>query len=320
MAKDDIIFHTYIGNPSIVGGRWWPILKSNITAEGYRIYDVSLPVDEAGLDRALRVKPGLIFLYWRWPMDDRRYPDRQAAYLRQLTLIDYAIENKTPVLIFDGDLQPGVEECAEALRFNGNRVVVAAPMLFPKRGYMRLMYPMCYSLPKFVPKLYDFCYIGNNYGRYDEMRGVLGLPFFENKTNLIYGNWLDFSIDRQTPEEIKRDFPFVQFKGRAQSNEVISLLSRAVFTYHFAKPEYNSTGFITMRWQEAATAGCLGLSTTSFRLPSEMKDQFRLNPDKAYADAVAYRSMVLSQYRLLEFISRYDQWSPVLRDLTGIYR
>ena len=321
MGKQDILFHTYAGKPSSVGGTWVQILKANIAQDGFRVHDVSSPTADAeAVDRMLSTKPSLIILYWRWPMDERRYPDRQQAYERQLDLLDYAIDSKTSVLIFDGDLQPGAEEATELLRMAGCNVKLAAPMLFPKRGYIRLMYPMSHRLPTFVPKMYDFCYIGNNYGRYEEMVEVLSRPFFEGKRNHVFGNWLNLSDEREKPEQVKVDFPYVNFNPPVPPESVTDLLARARFTYHFGKPEYNECGFMTMRWQEAASAGCLGLATDCFRLTSSLETAFRLSPQKAYVDPMSYASGVVSQYRLIEYLCQYRQWSPVLRDLTGVYR
>lgn len=318
MGNQDILIHTY-NNPR-VGGSWWPFLQLNLSLHGFRTHDVSVPAPQSELPRAFAAKPGLIFLYWRWPMDPSQYPDRQAAYERQLDILDYAMENKVPTIIYDGDLQPGAEEAVDLLRYSDCQAILAAPMLFPKKGYTQLFYPMIYLLPSFkYEKLYDFCYVGNNYGRYDQMKEILNRPFFSESKNYIFGNWLIPSPNRQSIEQIKADFPYVTFGTPVEPEMVRPALASARFTYHFARPDYNECGFVAMRWQEAASAGCLGLMTEDFVAPDNFRNVFGLRPEAAYESDTNYRSMVTSQFRIIELMSSFQRWLALVRGvLRGI--
>ena len=317
MGKQDILMHNYVPENLRVGGSWWSAAHVLLSSQGLRTHDVSTPkISDEQLGRVLDLDPGLVFLYWRWPME--LYPERQAAYERQLSILVWAMDKKKSIVIFDGDLQPGAEEAADAARYAGCQVKLVAPMLYPKAGYEQLFYPMVHYFWSLIqPKQYDFCYVGNNYGRYDTMKATLNKQFFAQLDNRIFGNWMKPSPSRATSETVKHDFPFIQFFDPIQPFEAMLELSFARFTYHFAKPEYERYGFVTMRWQEAAAAGCLGFVTDGFRLTKELDLAYRLPLETAYpADYSEYIKAVKSQYKVLRYLFPPDNWSSFLLNMT----
>ena len=317
MGKQDILMHNYVPENLRIGGSWWSAAHVLLSSQGLRTHDVSVPkISDEQLGRVLDLDPGVIFLYWRWPMESQ--PDRHSAYERQLSILDWAMDKKKPIVIFDGDLQPGAEEAADAARYAGCQVKLVAPMLYPKAGYEQLFYPMVhYSWAQIQAKRYDFCYVGNNYGRYDSMKTVLNNQFFAQLDNRIFGNWMKPSPYRASPETVKLDFPFVQFFDPIQPFEAMLELSSARFTYHFAKPEYERYGFVTMRWQEAAAAGCLGFATDEFRLTKELELAYRLPLETASStDRIQYLKAVKAQYQTLRFLFPPINWSSFFYDMT----
>jgi len=201
----------------------------------------------------------IIFLFWRWPMPD--YPDRDTAYSRQLSIIKRAANLKIPIVVHDQDHK--IDDKMKSF-LTGYAVRLTEPSLHPRLGFESLMYPSSYSLTrKYQPhSRFGLAYIGNNYERYEQAKKYVVHP---RVLASFYGNWVIKSPSRETPEQVEHDFPNVLFEGRLEADQVVTRLANASATIHLAKPSYNETGFITMRWAEAASAACPAL------IPSEFK-------------------------------------------------
>lgn len=93
---------------------------------------------------------------------------------------------------------------------------------------------------------YDLVYIGNRYGREEQMDEFLdGL---EDLDILVCGNWPD--RDQEVTE--KYDFDFV---GSTPHFATIPTLRLGKASFHVGKPDYNEIGMLTLRPFEASTAG-----------------------------------------------------------------
>lgn len=194
------------------------------------------------------------FFYWRWPMPDPRYADRQAAYELQIELLD---ERKwgPQVVIFDGDLKLGLAD-KETLERGGGRWFV--PALLAPDEY-RLLYPSIKSNRPLSGRLFPLAYVGNNYERYEQTKRLIG----SQKADL-WGNWMEPGPGRADPSVVQSDLSGSTFHGRIAQDAVVSTLAASAWTIHLAKPEYCSTGFVTYRWAEAAQAGCPAMIPAEF--------------------------------------------------------
>lgn len=93
---------------------------------------------------------------------------------------------------------------------------------------------------------YDLVYIGNRYGREDQMDKFLeGL---EDLDILVCGNW----PDREQEVTEKYDFDFV---GSTPHFATVPTLRLGRASFHVGKPDYNEIGMLTLRPFEAKAAG-----------------------------------------------------------------
>ena len=309
--------HTYRG-PSSVGQSWWESLCYKLAHHSFIPLDASTVEGQkdAPLDQVFSELPDLLFLYWRWPFPEGTR--KQEAYLRQQELLDFALGARIPVLILDGDLQPGVLDVADNLRRYDLKVVVAAPMLYPRAGYRQLFYPVSYVWPMpiafpFQFKKYDFAYVGNDYRRYEQMQWYLNNPTHAGMDMRIWGNWLDYNEEAK----LKKDFPYVKFMGRLPQDQILDILGPAYFTYHFAPPEYCDCGFVTMRWQQAASSGTVAILPNEFKASATIRKLFSYQPEDFYSDGNLYRSIVNQQFSAISSLSDFTQWKSLIHEMLG---
>lgn len=96
---------------------------------------------------------------------------------------------------------------------------------------------------------YDLVYVGNRWGREDEMQAFLDDCRDAGHSLLVAGNWVD-----REPELVK-DHDWVEWVGSTPHFSTIPLLSLGRATFHVGKQDYNELGFVTMRAAEAWMAG-----------------------------------------------------------------
>ena len=230
-----------------------------------------------GLVKATVKEVDMIFCYWRWQLPDtERYRPRNEAYAFQMKALTEAFSSNTPVIVFDGDLKIDLEQHRWLLQ-SGARLVM--PAFYPLEGYETLFYPMVYSEGSYDPTGRNgVVYIGNNYERYDMAVKYMSWPRYSYKGMskamdpkfTIYGNWVDPSPYRESPEQVRADFPNALFPGYLDQRLVIETLAKAKATVHIAKPEYASIGFIALRWFEAVAAGTPAFVPVDWHLPCPM--------------------------------------------------
>lgn len=211
-----------------------------------------------------------IIIMWRWKIPG--YPMRSKLHDVQWEYIQLAHEYGIPILIHDQDhMMTGVE--VETLR-NTSNVILAAPELRPRTFFRELHYPNPYKLKEpELGKIGDLIYIGNNYNRFDEAVEFLGGSAQKGLSVKVYGNWLEKSPGRESPEEVKKAMPKVQFCGRLPQSQIIDEMAKQWATIHLAKPSYYRNGFITIRWAEAAAAGILAFIPERFYLPEYFRQR-----------------------------------------------
>lgn len=259
--------------------------------------------------------PSAIVLNWRWQMP--AYPQRQIAYERQMFLIEFAKEHKVPVLIYDLDLMDpqGVIAAHDDLARAGCVCIVSCPAFSPKVEHYTKLMPVApstnYMNPNHSKKNVYRMYIGNNYGRINQMKREWG-----KKSFVAYGNWLELSDGRESPEELSKMFPHGVFKGRLPQDKVFETLNTAYTTTHFAKPIYGCWGFITQRWAEAAIAGTIATAPEDFKhsLPADVYSAFRpqLREDTVVHNAYAYNEVLRMQRQVVNNIFGLEPWLDVL--------
>lgn len=262
---------------SAAGGQWTRKVWDYLHLHEIDVTNVS--VDESGdsrLNTAQYYRPDAIVLCWRWPMPN--YPERHAAWALQMNLLEYATTSSIPVLIHDQDMKFDVRNEIEAFRNRGLKALITMPAFYPPKGIYTLHFPNPFdniATRNVWPKRYRFGYIGSNYERYDQVYEAWGGTNAFGVDAHIWGNWLEPSPSRESPEQVKNDFPYVTFHDRIAQTDVLETLSQVMYTYHFCKPEYAKVGFITARWYEAAVAGTLAIVPDEMRLPPNFESVFK---------------------------------------------
>lgn len=305
-------------NTSTGGGQWLQYLIDKLTEAGHEVVNASVGESDLrihALGKALGQQIDVILLCWRWPMED--YPQRHAAYERQQFLLNLASKTNTPVLIHDQDLKSNILQ--ELTLYPRLRCLLTMPAFNPPPGYSTLHFPNPFNLNVPLPskaalteRLYSHTYIGNNYERYDIMKQTWGHE--AEFTSNIWGNWLEPSSNRESPEQVVKDFPSTVFHGRLPQSEALTVLGQSMFTQHFAKPEYDEYGFMTIRWCEAAAAGCLAFCDPLFIMPEAYRNAF-VESRMAVEDEGDYLTYLHLQRRIIESVQSIEPWFVILQGL-----
>lgn len=267
----------------------------------------------------------MILCYWRWQLPDiERYRTRNAAYAFQMKALTEASWREIPVVVYDCDLMIDAKMRQFLL---SDDVKLMMPAFYPYEGYETLHYPMVYHVgTKGEHKREGIVYVGNNYSRYDMARrylnwpngncneGQLRLPLAEDPSFTIYGNWMDRSQFRESPEQVSSDFPNAKFPGLLDQNLTIDVLRKAKATVHIAKPEYADIGFIALRWFEAVAAGTPAFVPEEWHLPIEMPkaiDAYGISLELQFNPHVL-EILLAKQRELVEPMS-FDPWIAMFK-------
>lgn len=203
------------------------------------------------------------------------YKERNKAYDNQMRLIELAGDANVPLLILDGDHKLTQDDITYI--HSNAKATLVAPELSPREGFEQLFYPnphelrnpMINRMPFFSD--IDLIYIGNNYERWDQWLEFVAKPANLGMKVTCFGNWLEPHPDRHSPEEVKKAAPTIRFPGRISQDAVIPNYLVADTTAHLSKPSYCKTGFVTMRWAEAAAAGTFAFIPREFEgMPNEI--------------------------------------------------
>lgn len=307
------------------GAKWTSFLFKKLKDEGHTVVWLG---DGLAPENTIQGKVKdcqVLVLPWRWSMPD--YPERERAYSRQFSILDTAEMYHIPVLVHDEDYK--ISD-ADAKFLKRIKAKIARPELYPQRGVISLIFPNPYIGPAAqlplpgMPKI-DLTYVGNNYERYEQAKTFIQKFSFKYRV-AMYGNWLEQSANRETPERVHTDFPNVYFGGRLAQQKVIDVLQKSVTTIHLFKPEYEHAGFVTIRWAEANAAGCPAFVPSTFHLPMGIASKLRQcgflvnSADDMIRsfDSMDQDRLEQARYIFSDFVSKYmsaDRWLEVITNV-----
>jgi hypothetical protein len=332
----NILFHTWDpglidDKPNSAGGSLWiKYLWRELISEGHSILwaGAGKPIGTMSLEDFNDLgdcieHTDVVVLFWRWLMD-KQYKDRNEARDQQARILMLATGLHKPVLVHDQDHKISSAE-VEFLRSMGN-VTLAAPEIAPRPGFRTLHFPNPY--PIFRDPWKDkvvflaenqLIYIGNNYERWTQFLEFIAKPAESGLRTVVYGNWMEPGPNRQSPEEVRAAAPKVRFMGRLPQNQILDMLTTADATVQLAKDSYCDTGFITMRWCEAAAAATLSFVPQQFKhVPSGFEEAVvRDGHDLVmkYMKMQQYERVVKQQQKWVKENMRVDAWKSLLREL-----
>lgn len=210
----------------------------------------------------------IIFMNWRWQLPEK-YKERNNLYYQQMEILN-RVAGRVPIVVHDQDHKISDKDLKHLQSFNRS-IRLTAPEFFPRDGFKTLHYTNAYGSQLMEDKMpfltfYALMYVGNVYERYDQAVKFIA-PFSEMFHTKVFGNWLEKGPDRPGPTKVRDDFPNVEFAGRIKQTSIIPNFLETTTTIHLHKPSYGETGFITMRWFEAAAAGIMAFIPDTFRLP-----------------------------------------------------
>lgn len=215
----------------------------------------------------------VLFLEWRWKTykNDRTHPSFNKAlyepdYDRQVQLIEH-YKTRCPIIAWDTDHKITADD---ELRWP--ELLIADPALLPRpltRQRARLPFWSDWnSLISVSSPLPIYGLVGNNYERDEQFKKY----YFDVQNTVrskgvqvsMYGNWLQNSPERQSPQSLISDNPYVSFGHRMNFYDSMHVMNTFICTTHVSKQSYYETGFISPRYFEAVAVGCPAL------MPEEM--------------------------------------------------
>jgi len=185
-------------------------------------------------------------------------------------VIDAGHRLGVPVLGFDRN-NWGQDLPSEAQK----KVHLLRPYMQPAEGSWsgQTFFPYPYD-PDYWPHCtlepqYDLVYVGNRYGREEQMDSFLdGL---EDLSILVAGNWPD------RDQSVTEQYDHVQFVGSTPHFSTIPFLALGRMTFHVGKPDYHRIGMFTPRLVEAALADRVCAVSSEHDHTGWCPDQFVVN-------------------------------------------
>jgi hypothetical protein len=217
----------------------------------------------------------VIFMEYRWSTwkNDRTHPDHRADRYepdldRQNEILKH-YHGKVPIIVWDTDLKitPEFEQ-------QWPEVIIADPAVDPVTlTRKRVSLPFWTDFQELMPAVEPypiFGYVGNNYERDREFQ-----KFYFNVSPharmmgvqvSMYGNWLQRSPERSSPESLISSYKDVAFNHRMGFYDSMAVMNKFIGTVHVSKQRYYETGFVSPRYFEALAVNCPALVPAPFKL------------------------------------------------------
>jgi hypothetical protein len=196
----------------------------------------------------------ILFVEWRWPTYKNFGETKKESDLdRQEALLSY-YHGKIPVVLWDTDCKITYED-----ERRWPLAILADPGLNPKlltRKRERLMFWSDWEEKIPVSEnAHEYGYVGNNYDRKEQFEKYYAQPAIDLRNMGIqtsaYGNWLEFSIERDHPYTTIQKYHNISFRERVNFYESMKVLNNMLFTTHITKDEYAKHGLVTARYLES---------------------------------------------------------------------
>lgn len=262
----------------------------------------------------------VFYAEWRWPMANNSGPNpANSDWTRQAQLMNEYHHRGTPIIVFDTDMKIRPED-----EFRWNRMIVGEPTISHSeilRKRIRLNW-----VTDFVP-YYDtptnpiaYCYLGNNYERTDQFTKYYGTPAPYLRDvgiqTVVHGNWLERSSERESPEQILKNFKCVDFGSRLSYKDGMRMMASSICTSNLAKSEYYKHGFVTSRIYESILTGIPCLTPTEHKhlAPVGLGDWLIDSPEDVIGKVTYLRGM--SQDARRDLVGRQLQELKKLGDFS----
>lgn len=254
--------------------------------------------------------------------------DGQEHYMDQQDLLESALMLGTPVLIFDQ--QGGHEENPveilddpriELDMFNksGVPMKLTMPAFFPLQDFDTLHIPYPFQRGRHKPfhtnRLYKRSYVGHSDERYGQ-----ALEWFREIEGDLWGDWLEGSH-----EQTLIDFGVgPRFHDVCPVDQVQTVYRRSIATVHLGTGQQMELGMLTLRYAEAAEAGCLAFTPWEMNLPPYWRTCFtseediwksNLEDDTNHTQKYLLSEMQNQQQLLIQEAMSHYAWAKVIGDL-----
>ena len=271
-----------------------PVFVDEILSRGHQVYALQEKRESFAYPGILYAhdrfpEVDVVFMEWRWPTyknsgDKKFEPDLD----RQTALLDY-YHDKVPIVVWDTDLKLTKED-----EERWPNMIVADPTFNPYQLSIPRVRLTFWS--DFVPLLpphddpIEFGYVGNNYER-----EAMFLKYYSKPSQLlrgdgiqtkVWGNWLQRSPERESPEELIGTHPYVAFSDRVSFKESMSILNRFICTVHITKPGYAKQGFASPRYLENIITNTPALVPAEFCVPNLLGNHWTVNTPEDVAKRV----------------------------------
>jgi len=282
-----------------------PVLVDDLTQRGHAVYALQEKRESfsyPGLLYAYDRFPDLdiLFIEWRWPTHKNSGLDKFEPDLdRQIELLDY-YHDKIPIVAWDTDLKMTPED-----ETRWPNMIVADPTLSPQSfsiprirltfwSDFRVLFEPCEGAV-------EFGYIGNNYER-DEM---FGKYYSDAASHLrssgiqtkVWGNWLQRSPERSSPEQIIQKHPWIAFAERVSFEKSMAILNKFICTVHITKPRYARQGFCSPRYLENIVTNTPALVPEEFCENNILGSMWSVSSPQDVVQKVKYLKSLTAQDR-----------------------
>jgi len=262
-----------------------PILVDDLNQRGHTVYALQEKREVSPYSGLLYIHDwfpdlDILFIEWRWATYKNSGSDKFEPDLdRQIELLDY-YHDKIPIVAWDTDLKMTPED-----EERWPNMIVADPTLNPRSFSIPRIRLTFWSDFKVLFEPFggavEFGYIGNNYERDEMFKKYYSNPANDLRSNgiqtKVWGNWLQRSPERPSPEQIIQKYPQVAFADRVSFKESMAILNKFICTVHITKPRYARQGFCSPRYLENIVTNTPALVPGEFYKNTALGNQWKVD-------------------------------------------
>lgn len=280
-------------------------LGADYPLEGISTISDVFPKKKSSVKKTIFPDIDVIFMEWRWPTwkNDKTHPKHDAGQYepdldRQREILEF-YHGKVPIIIWDADLKVTPED----ERAYPELILTDPSFDTSPLTRKRTSLPFWTDWLPFIPTAEPYPiygYIGNNYERDGEFKKYyFNIGRDARTANFqvsMYGNWLQYSPERVSPESLIRAHREISFNHRMSWMDSMKIMNRFIATTHVSKPRYYDTGFMSPRYLEALSVGCPAFVPDAFKYSSILGDKWSISHSVALRDnIIALKNLELSE-------------------------
>ena len=233
----------------------------------------------------------MLLVEWRWKTYKNSGPTKfEPDYDRQQQLLEH-YHGKVPMVIWDLDLKLTAED-----ELTWRQAIIADASLRPvpltrPRTVFTIWSDFKEILPVSAGSL-EFGYVGNNYERREQLEKYYVEPSKSLRElgiqTKLWGNWLQRSPERASPEELISQYPYLALCDRVGLYESMQILNRFITVVHITKEQYAVQGHVPARYFESLAVRTPALVPSEHAFSNILGKKWRVASAADVIDRVRY--------------------------------